>query len=133
MVPVMRPSAGPIEIAGTRCGAGKGPKSIAAGDLDGDGDIDITFGDHLNPNTIWLNDGAGNFSAGATFTFSGEHREYGGDMGDLNGDGALDVWQATNTTQGGHIWFNVLSEPSASLSIDQPTVAENGGVATATS
>jgi hypothetical protein len=81
-----------------------GTRSVALGDLDGDGDLDIYMGNSFStrdadstsssnePNTVWLNDGAGRF------TDTGQRL---GDLGtnavalsDLDGDGDLDVFAA---------------------------------------
>jgi hypothetical protein len=72
--------------------------AVALGDLDGDGDADILFGNAIQaPNTVWYNDGTGRFEF---------HREYPMQsaneigyslsaavaLGDLDGDGDLDAY-----------------------------------------
>jgi tetratricopeptide (TPR) repeat protein len=64
---------------------------IAAGDVDGDGDIDLCLSDsHKNRGgtTIWLNDGAGRFKAQPKLTAGGESPCFG----DIDNDGDLDLW-----------------------------------------
>ena len=70
-------------------GLGLRPTSMALGDLDGDGDLDIAVADeHDNVVTTYRNDGDATFvfiegySTGLTFSIA---------LGDLNGDGALDL------------------------------------------
>ncbi|HET6445235.1 MAG TPA: S8 family serine peptidase, partial [candidate division Zixibacteria bacterium] len=70
--------------------------AVELGDLDGDGDLDAFVGNadyYGNPaNTVWLNDGSGLFSdsgqrLGNSFTWSIA-------LGDLDGDGDLDAFEA---------------------------------------
>jgi hypothetical protein len=82
-------------------------KDAALGDLDGDGDLDafIANGDRSGkyPSSVWLNDGKGSFTnsgqeLGTTF--------FGWPvLGDLNGDGSLDVF-ISNFTQPNQVWLN---------------------------
>ncbi|MFC1852342.1 FG-GAP repeat domain-containing protein [candidate division CSSED10-310 bacterium] len=65
-------------------------------------DFDLVQG-FWGPNTVWLNNGNG------TFTNSGQAlgtaESAGIDLGDLNGDGALDVF-VTNANTSNQVWFN---------------------------
>jgi hypothetical protein len=75
--------------------------SVAAGDLDGDGDVDLYIGNvadsENHPAQIWLNDGAGGFTRGDAArlppVFTGVHdSKYLSVLAvDVDGDGALDL------------------------------------------
>jgi len=64
-------------------------ESVAIGDLDGDGALDLVVGNYKYRNLVYLNDGAGAFSSGSPF--GGPDATYSVALGDLDGDGALDV------------------------------------------
>lgn len=72
----------------------------AAGDVDGDGDLDIFLvGGDEHPNRLYLNNGSGSFSdhavaAGVAFTRSAteNHPHSGPALADLDGDGDLDLF-----------------------------------------
>ncbi len=67
------------------------PENVAVGDVNGDGKLDIVFGNSGGPSEVYLNDGQGRFTptaapidpAGADMTNVA--------LGDLNGDGTLDI------------------------------------------
>lgn len=74
-------------------------RSVAAGDFDNDGDLDIFGGcshlqDGQRQNVVLLNDGRGNFTVGplSLLPATGAVTAAGLAVGDLNADGALDVW-----------------------------------------
>ncbi len=70
-------------------------RDVGLGDLDGDGDLDAVIAEPGGTASIWLNDGTGQF-----FEFEGQTLGSPTDadqhiaLGDLNGDGYLDVFVA---------------------------------------
>lgn len=62
--------------------------SVALGDIDGDGDLDAVTANYGSNAGVWLNDGAGNFTAGTAIEASGIAVA----LGDMNGDGKLDAF-----------------------------------------
>ena len=108
---------------------------VALGDLDGDGDLDAFESNSWALNIaqqdsrIWLNDGAGAFSdSGLRFA---PFFNYFSDIADLDGDGDLDVWMATNS-QPSRVLINQNLVPNVTLSVDATTIAEAAGAATIT-
>ncbi|HSH05819.1 MAG TPA: FG-GAP-like repeat-containing protein [Anaerolineae bacterium] len=79
-------------------------RSVALGDIDGDGDLDAVFANYNAPQEVWLNDGAGNFGAAAHNSF-GAGYSLSMALGDVDGDGDLDAVIA-NTTQAQEVWLN---------------------------
>jgi len=63
---------------------------LAAGDVDGDGDIDLCISSVGNDGntSIWVNDGSGRFSIGSTLGQKGISPCFG----DVDNDGDLDLW-----------------------------------------
>ena len=88
-------------------GGGTSPNFIAAGDIDGDGNIDLiadSNGPGNDPTTILWNDGSGNFSQGVSLT-SGWG--FGGvALGDMDGDGDLDVLRCNYFSNGVYFFRN---------------------------
>jgi ELWxxDGT repeat protein len=86
--------------------------SIALGDLDGDGDVDIVEGVSDEPDSVWFNGPAG------TFTDSGMRLGDAGDgtndlaLDDLDGDGDLDL-VAVYETVPPRRWMNRTTDGSA--------------------
>ena len=91
-----------------------GTRSVALGDLDGDGDMDAFFGNSFSardadptmsrdePNTVWLNDGRGGFSDSGQRL--GELGTTAIALGDVDGDGDLDAFTGHNGPS--EVWLN---------------------------
>jgi hypothetical protein len=91
----------------------KGSNAVALGDLDGDGfqdafvatgqstdsNLNITF---YNPNTVWLNDGQGNFRDSGQRL--GNQESLAVALGDLNRDGSLDAVVGNHGPD--EVWLN---------------------------
>ncbi|MCU0866626.1 MAG: VCBS repeat-containing protein [Planctomycetes bacterium] len=82
-----------VEAAANRLpGAPYTTSSLAFGDVDGDGDLDLVVGDYGDRNRLYLNNGAGTFtdaSAGRLPLDDDNTRAVA--LGDLDGDGDLDL------------------------------------------
>ncbi len=92
--------------------------AVVLGDLDRDGDLDAFMANAVSsagaPNTVWLNDGQGNFSDSGLRLGNG--LSYGVDLGDLDGDGDLDAFVANNSPPNA-VWLNGLYQADLSSSI----------------
>ena len=73
-------------------------QAVALGDLDGDGDPDVVIG-NIGANTVWLNDGTGNFSDSGQSL--GSTNSLAVALGDLDGDGDLDIFVGNSDEAGG--------------------------------
>jgi hypothetical protein len=63
--------------------------SVALGDLNCDGALDLVVANYHQQNVVYLNDGSGSFDAGTPFGLTESATDVA--LGDLNNDGALDV------------------------------------------
>jgi len=112
-IPEMHPTAGPRFC------------SVASGDIDGDGDQDLYFGDYDSGGTqifdynnrLLINDGNGFFTdeSEARLTFEMRESAFGAasEIKDMNGDGALDIVKQTSLNPPQHIavtWNNPANE-----------------------
>jgi hypothetical protein len=80
---------------------------IALGDLDGDGDLDAVVANYNDEaETVWLNEGSGNFSAHPTTPSFGAGASFRLALGDLDSDGDLDAVVANFSNQAETVWLN---------------------------
>jgi hypothetical protein len=81
---------------------GSGGNGMALGDLNGDGRPEIVTMSGANAIQVWLNNGAGGFTAGQTFGGRSYNPVPLGDnavaLGDVNGDGKLDIVTANGAS-----------------------------------
>jgi uncharacterized repeat protein (TIGR01451 family) len=99
-------------------------RGIALGDIDGDGDLDAVVANggasegalntkngaavlcDTNSETVWLNNGAGGFTAHPTAPCFGNANSYDVALGDLDGDGDLDAVVANGGSESESVWLN---------------------------
>ncbi|MCA9042289.1 MAG: DUF11 domain-containing protein, partial [Planctomycetaceae bacterium] len=78
--------------------------SSTLGDIDGDGDLDVVFGNRGSAGQVWKNNGDG------TFTNTGQSLAAGAgaELGDLDGDGDLDLFFARGFSSNApdQVWLN---------------------------
>ncbi len=88
--------------------AGGSPRSIAVGDLNGDGKLDLAAPSYGNTASVLLGNGDGTFQAPLTYSIDSEFVV----AGDFNGDGLLDL---AFTSSDGSAWIT-LQNPVVMLS-----------------
>ena len=94
----------PAELSfapGGEFATGKFPRSLAAADLDGDGDLDLAAANDLSHDvSILLNNGDASFAAAVSYAVGGNPNSV--TAGDLDGDGDLDLavanWSSDNVS-----------------------------------
>ena len=105
-------SNGLTSTTGTRsCGGG-----LALGDANGDGNLDLIVADHCQGVYVYLGDGNGTWSCAVSALFAEEvvrdpelSQQFVGaedlDVGDVNGDGHLDIVSASSDRAGLSVWI----------------------------
>jgi len=86
-------------------------KNVTVKDVDGDGDLDIyvantsgimVFGDIQNK--LWINNGTGSFAI--SNILDDLNKSFGSVIGDINGDGDLDIYVVNADSQQNKLWIN---------------------------
>lgn len=97
--------------AGLRSAVGNG-LGVVAGDVDGDGRIDIFVANDTTPNQLWMNRGGGRFEdealvRGCAVDIDGKPKSgMGVDMADVDGDGRLDLLVVNLDTESDSFYRN---------------------------
>ena len=94
-----------LEVAGSSLG-----KSVALGDIDGDGDLDMVVGFYAQPNIVWLNGGDNSGSNTGVYADSGQalgnNLTVSVALGDVDGDGDLDMVEGNRFGEPNKVWLN---------------------------
>jgi hypothetical protein len=77
--------------------------SVALGDIDGDGDLDLACGNYEQPNTVYYNDGAGDLGPAPVWEDDAAAATLGVALADIDGDGLLDLICAND--QAANTWY----------------------------
>ena len=91
--------------ATTVWGSSGNTQYVAAGDLDGDGDLDLVSTDFVSQKNVWFNNGQGAFTAGTSFSqaaFAGFRAE----LADFDGDSDLDLLVLRSGTNNNFLYLN---------------------------
>jgi hypothetical protein len=94
-------------VTGSAVGSGRDTSSLALGDLDGDGDLDLLQGNVSQASRLFLNNGsAAPFSGVSPITVTASQATTAVVLGDLDGDGDLDLVQGNASNQANLRYLN---------------------------
>ena len=94
--------------------AGERPSSVAIGDLDGDGDLDLAVANWYSDNvSVLLGNGDGTFQSAVNYG-AGEYPSSVA-IGDLDGDGDLDLAVANTISNNVSVLINIGADPDTSV------------------
>lgn len=86
-------------VASSPFAVGNGPVSVALGDINGDGTLDIVTANRQSGDvTVLAGDGSGGFAVVAGSPFAVGNGPVSVVLGDINGDGALDIGTSNNSS-----------------------------------
>jgi hypothetical protein len=77
---------------------------VAVSDLDDDGDLDAWVTNQRKPNTVWFNDGTGQFTDSGQLLGKSDSRHFS--LADLDSDGDVDAFVCNYQGQPNRVWIN---------------------------
>ena len=106
---------------------GVNPDDVDLADIDGDFDLDILINFHQGQNSLWRNDGAGNFEdiSASLPGLSGGAFHYGPAFCDVDNDGDLDLFTDNAATDGSYQEQLAINDGSGNFSDETSRISGN--------